>query len=39
VFWNIDFVIRFRAAERKLLFLKWGWIDLIASIPNLDILR
>jgi voltage-gated potassium channel len=21
------------------LFLKWGWIDLIASIPNLDILR
>ena len=35
----IDFVIRFRAAEQKLLFLKWGWIDLIASIPNLDILR
>ncbi len=35
----IDFVMRFRAAERKLLFLKWGWIDLIACIPNLDILR
>jgi voltage-gated potassium channel len=35
----IDFVIRFRAAEKKLLFLKWGWIDLLACIPNLDILR
>lgn len=35
----IDFVMRFRAAERKLHFLKWGWIDLIACIPNLDILR
>ena len=35
----IDFVIRFRAAERKLQFLKWGWLDLIACIPNLDILR
>jgi voltage-gated potassium channel len=35
----IDFLIRFRAAERKLLFLKWGWIDLLACIPNLDILR
>ena len=35
----IDFVVRFRAAESKLGFLKWGWIDLIASIPNLDALR
>lgn len=34
-----DFVIRFRAAESKLGFLRWGWIDLIASIPNVDFLR
>lgn len=34
-----DFVMRFRRAESKVAFLKWGWIDLIASIPNLDILR
>lgn len=39
VLFFIDFVIRFRSAERKLAFLKWGWIDLLASIPNLDILR
>jgi voltage-gated potassium channel len=35
----IDFCIRFRRAESKLAFLKWGWIDLLASIPNLPILR
>lgn len=34
-----DFVVRFRRAESKLAFIKWGWVDLIASIPNLDILR
>jgi voltage-gated potassium channel len=35
----IDFFIRFRNAQNKLQFLKWGWIDLLASIPNLDVLR
>lgn len=35
----VDFCIRFYKAQFKLLFLKWGWIDLIASIPNLPILR
>jgi voltage-gated potassium channel len=35
----VDFVVRFYRAESKLAFLKWGWIDLIASIPNLRILR
>src|SRR5580658_298659 len=35
----IDFWIRFYKAESKLAFLKWGWIDLVASIPNLPILR
>lgn len=34
-----DFVIRFRAAESKLAYLKWGWIDLLASVPNIPALR
>lgn len=34
-----DFVIRFYKAESKLAFLKWGWIDLVASIPNVPVLR
>jgi voltage-gated potassium channel len=34
-----DFAFRFYKAESKLAFLKWGWIDLVASIPNLPILR
>lgn len=35
----IDFFVRFHRAKNKQAFLKWGWIDLIASIPNLDVLR
>jgi voltage-gated potassium channel len=35
----VDFFARFYRAESKLAFLKWGWIDLVASIPNLDVLR
>jgi voltage-gated potassium channel len=34
-----DFIVRYRKAENKLLFLKWGWIDLIASIPTLEFMR
>jgi voltage-gated potassium channel len=34
-----DFSIRFYRAEHKLKFMKWGWIDLISSIPTVDILR
>ncbi|PAW78601.1 MAG: hypothetical protein B9S32_06680 [Verrucomicrobia bacterium Tous-C9LFEB] len=34
-----DFVIRFYKAESKLKFMRWGWIDLIASIPAIDVLR
>jgi len=34
-----DFVVRFRQAENKLVFMKWGWIDLVASIPTLDFMR
>lgn len=35
----IDFLIRFRKATSKLTFMKWGWIDLLASIPTLEALR
>ena len=35
----LDFVIKFKQAENKLHFMKWGWIDLLASIPTLDIMR
>lgn len=34
-----DFCIRFRRAPSKLAFLKWGWIDLVSSIPAFDVLR
>jgi voltage-gated potassium channel len=35
----IDFIQRFRQAESKLQFMKLGWIDLLSSIPNLEMLR
>lgn len=35
----IDFVVRFRAASSKLAFMKWGWIDLLASVPAIEVLR
>jgi len=35
----LDFLIQLYRAESKLTFLKWGWIDLIASVPNSDFLR
>lgn len=35
----IDFVVRFRRAKSKLAFMKWGWIDLLASVPNVPALR
>jgi len=35
----LDFLIRFRAAGSKRAFMKWGWIDLLASIPSVDLLR
>ncbi len=34
-----DFIIRYRNADNKLKFMKWGWIDLVASIPTLDFMR
>jgi len=35
----IDFVIRFWRAESKASFMRWGWIDLLACVPNVDVLR
>jgi len=35
----VDVCVRFYRAKSKLAFLKWGWIDVIASIPNLPVLR
>jgi voltage-gated potassium channel len=35
----VDFCVRFHHAESKAAFMKWGWVDLIACVPNLDIFR
>lgn len=35
----VDFCLRFSRAESKLLFMRWGWLDLIACVPNLEVLR
>jgi voltage-gated potassium channel len=34
-----DFFVRLYKADSKLSFLKWGWIDLVSSIPMFDVLR
>ena len=34
-----DFFYRFFTAPSKLGYLKWGWIDLVSSIPSVDIFR
>lgn len=39
VIFLIDFIVRFYKSDNKLQFMKWGWIDLISSIPNIDYLR
>lgn len=39
VVFMIDFFWRLVLAPSKLQFLKWGWIDLVSSIPALEILR
>src|SRR5687767_8394082 len=35
----VDFLNRLRKAESKRAFMRTGWIDLIACIPNVDFLR
>ncbi|MEZ8193998.1 ion transporter [Vibrio cortegadensis] len=39
MFFLADFALRFKAAESKRSFMKWGWIDLLSSIPMLDVFR
>jgi voltage-gated potassium channel len=34
-----DFCVRFFRANSKVTFMKWGWIDLLASVPYLPGLR
>jgi voltage-gated potassium channel len=39
IFFLVDFFYRLYIAESKWKFLRWGWIELLASIPTLDVLR
>ncbi|MCA9441558.1 MAG: ion transporter, partial [Candidatus Omnitrophica bacterium] len=39
IFFLFDFVWSFLAAPKKLEYMKWGWIDLVSSIPMLEPLR
>ena len=38
-FFFFEFSIRFYRAESKLKFMRWGWIDLLSSIPMVGFLR
>lgn len=35
----VDVALRFRRAPNKWQFLIWGWVDVLACIPNIDVLR
>jgi voltage-gated potassium channel len=35
----LDFAVHFRLAPDKRAFFRWGWIDLLSSIPTFDWLR
>ncbi|MCU7695232.1 ion transporter [Haoranjiania flava] len=39
IFFFIEFCIRFYQADNKLKFMRWGWIDLVSSIPMINFLR
>jgi voltage-gated potassium channel len=39
VFFLVEFFVRLFQAKNKLQYLKWGWIDLVASIPAFTYLR
>lgn len=39
LFFLFEFCVRFYQADNKLKFMKWGWIDLISSVPTFDYLR
>jgi voltage-gated potassium channel len=38
-FFFFEFLYRFKKAENKIQFMKWGWIDLLSCIPMVDFLR
>ncbi len=39
VFFLIDFLVCFFTANSKVEYMKWGWLDLVSSIPAVDLLR
>ena len=39
VIFLVDFFRNLYKSEKKLLYLKWGWIDFISSIPTVGFLR
>jgi voltage-gated potassium channel len=39
IFFLYDFFKRLYQAKDKWQFMKWGWIDLLSSIPALEVLR
>ena len=39
VFFFAEFCLRFYRAGNKLKFMRWGWIDLVSSIPAVSYLR
>ena len=39
IFFLIEFCVRFYQSDNKLKFMKWGWIDLVASIPTFNYFR
>jgi voltage-gated potassium channel len=39
VIFLFEFCLRFYQAPSKLAYMKWGWIDLLSSIPTYDFLR
>lgn len=39
VFFLFEFCTRFYRADSKLRFMRWGWIDLVSSIPAFGFLR
>lgn len=39
IFFLLEFILRFRKAPDKMRFMRWGWIDLVSSIPTLEYFR
>jgi voltage-gated potassium channel len=39
IFFFLEFCYRLWKAEHKWKFMKWGWIDLLSSVPMVDYLR